>query len=148
MKAVVMRVNSASVEVDGVDISSIKRGLLILLGIGKEDTKEDVIKIVRKILSIKIFNSDDQEFSSTVEDIKGEILVVSQVTLYGSLSKGRKPSFDDCAKREIAESLYRDFISELKFRGLSLKEGKFGAHMHLHIENDGPVTFIIDTKNL
>jgi len=142
-----MRVNGASVEVDGVEISSIKKGLLILLGIGKEDTREDVIKIAKKIPSIKIFKNDEQEFSASVEDINGEVLVVSQFTLYGSLSKGRKPSFDASAKREPAEGLYREFISELKSKGLTVKEGRFGAHMHLLIENDGPVTFIIDTKN-
>jgi D-tyrosyl-tRNA(Tyr) deacylase len=147
MRAVIMRVARASVEVGGVEISSINRGLLILLGIGKEDTREDAIKLANKIPAMKVFENEKAEFSSSIEDIKGEVLVVSQVTLYGSLSKGRKPSFDDCAKKEIAEALYRDFISELKSRGLSVKEGKFGAHMHIYIENDGPVTFIIDTKN-
>jgi len=147
MKAVIMRVNRASVEVDGIVISSIGKGLLILLGIGKEDTREDVIKLANRIPSLKLFKSGEQEFSSSIEDIKGEVLVVSQVTLFGSLSKGRKPSFDDCAKKEVAEGLYREFISELKSRGLNVKEGKFGTHMHLHIENDGPVTFIMDTKN-
>lgn len=148
MRAVIMRVSGASVEVEDTRISSIENGLVILLAIGKEDREEDAVKLARKVLSLRIFPDEGEEFSRSVQEIKGEILVVSQFTLYGDISKGRRPSFDKSASREKAEILYRRFISELETSGIPVKEGKFGAHMHLFIENDGPVTLIGDTDTL
>ncbi len=137
----------ASVTVDGVSIGKINYGLIILLGVRVGDTEEDANYLAEKCANLRIFSDDDGKFNLSCLAVKGEILVVSQFTLYGDTSKGRRPSFIDSAPPEISEPLYEKFIYFLKESGLTVEEGTFGAIMHVEIHNDGPVTLIIDSKN-
>ena len=148
MRAIIQRVNEASVEIDGKTFSSIKTGLLILLGIEDADTKEDVEWLARKIFQLRIFEDANELMNLSVGDINGELLVVSQFTLFASTKKGNRPSFIRSAKPEIAIPLYESFIKELEIiSGREIKTGQFGAMMNIQIINNGPVTIIIDTKN-
>lgn len=148
MRAIIQRVNEASVEIDGKTFSSIKTGLLILLGIEDADTKEDVEWLARKIFQLRIFEDANELMNLSVGDINGELLVVSQFTLFASTKKGNRPSFIRSAKPEIAIPMYESFIKELEIiSGREIKTGQFGAMMNIQIINNGPVTIIIDTKN-
>ncbi len=147
MRALIQRVTKASVTVDGVSIGKINYGLIILLGVRVGDTEEDANYLAEKCANLRIFSDDDGKFNLSCLAVKGEILVVSQFTLYGDTSKGRRPSFIDSAPPEISEPLYEKFIYFLKESGLTVEEGTFGAIMHVEIHNDGPVTLIIDSKN-
>lgn len=142
-----MKVNSGRVEVDGEEISRINKGILVFIGVGKEDDERDVDLMARKIADLRIFDSERGNFDLTVKDVGGEVMVVSEFTLYGNIRKGRRPSFDEAAGREKGEVLYRELINRLKGMGLHVKEGVFGAHMLVSILNDGPVTFIFDTRS-
>ena len=146
MKAVVQRVRAASVTVDGEEISRIGRGLAILLGVGREDGAKDVNFLAEKIANLRIFEDDQGKMNLSVLDIGGEALVVSQFTLLGDVRKGRRPGFDKAAPPEIAETLYNDFVAALGACGVPVKTGRFQAHMLFAIENDGPVTLILDTR--
>ena len=146
MRLVIQRVREASVTVDKTKISQIANGLLIFLGIGKKDTDADVHYLVDKTLNLRIFEDADGKMNLSLLDVKGEILVVSQFTLYGDTRKGRRPSFFDSMEPKLAELVYAHFISELKKSGLSVKEGQFGAMMHVSLINDGPVTFLVDSE--
>ena len=150
MIALLQRVNRSWVEVEGKTVGSIGKGLNILLGVEKGDTEEDIKLLVDKIVSLRIFPSEDgsKDFDRSVEDIKGEILVVSQFTLPASLRKGRRPSFDRAEKPARARELYEKFIQALREKGLKVKTGIFGADMKVFIENDGPVTFILRSEDL
>lgn len=146
MRAIVQRVKRASVTVDGKKTSEIESGLLVLLGVGKEDTKSDLKYMVDKILGLRIFQDSDEKMNLSLLDIEGELLVVSQFTLYGDVRKGKRPSFSASADPKIGEKFYKDFIDEAKLGGVPTKEGIFGADMEVELLNDGPVTILLDSK--
>ncbi len=145
MKAVVQRVDHCSVEVDSQTVSAIGRGLLILLGVAQGDDENDLRLLVRKCAGLRIFPDDEGRMNRSVLDVGGEILVVSQFTLFGDVKRGLRPYFGDAAEPETADSLYKDFMDSLAAEGLTVKGGSFGAHMHVSLLNDGPVTIILDT---
>ena len=144
MRAVIQRVKEAKVVVEKETIAQIGKGILIFLGVGKSDTPEDATKLAKKISEIRIFEDAQGKMNLSIKDIEGEILVVSQFTLYADCFDGRRPSFDPCAKPDFAQKLYRFFIEELKKLNLPVKEGIFGAKMEVELINDGPVTFILE----
>lgn len=146
MRAVVQRVKRASVEVDEEIIGEIDKGLLVLLGVGEGDTNEDIDYMVNKILGLRIFEDDNEKMNLSLRDIKGEILIISQFTLYGDVRKGRRPSFTDSANPEKAEKMYEDFISKCKEEGILVQSGEFAADMDIELINQGPVTIMIDSK--
>ncbi|MHC1697012.1 MAG: D-aminoacyl-tRNA deacylase [Geobacteraceae bacterium] len=146
MRAVIQRVIQASVEIDGTVVGAIGQGIVLLLGVEKGDTKEDVTWLMRKIVNLRIFEDDFRKMNLSVLDVQGEILVVSQFTLAGNCDKGRRPSFDTAALAEEANSLYEFSLVELKKFGCPVATGIFQADMHVHLINDGPVTFILDTN--
>ncbi len=144
MKLVIQRVKSSSVVVGGEEIASISTGLTVLFGAEKGDTMEAVEYLADKTLRLRIFPDSQGKMNLSCEDIKGEILVVSQFTLAGDCSRGRRPGFDKAARPENAEKLYNKFLEELSGAGLKVSAGKFGADMLVNIQNDGPVTFILE----
>ncbi len=148
MKAVIQRVTKASVIIDTKKVATIKRGLLILLGIEPADTNEDIVWLSSKITNLRVFDDDNGIMNHSVKDIDGEVIVVSQFTLHASTKKGNRPSYIKAAKPEIAIPLYENFIIQLE-QDLEKKvqTGEFGAYMQLDLINDGPVTILIDTKN-
>ena len=148
MRAVIQRVSSASVTIDGTVKSAIGQGLLILLGIGHEDGREDVDWLVKKIAGLRIFNDEAQVMNRSVVDVEGECLVVSQFTLMASTKKGNRPSYLGAAGHELAIPLYEQFCAALSAAiGKPVGTGEFGADMKVALTNDGPVTICIDTKN-
>lgn len=148
MRAVIQRVSSASVTIDGTVKSAIGQGLLILLGIGHEDGQEDIDWLVKKIAGLRIFNDEAQVMNRSVVDVEGECLVVSQFTLMASTKKGNRPSYFGAAGHELAIPLYEQFCSALSAAiGKPVGTGEFGADMKVALTNDGPVTICIDTKN-
>lgn len=148
MRVVIQRVTKASVDIDSQTHGQIEEGLLVLLGIEDADTHEDIAWLVNKIAGLRIFNDDNGVMNKSVEDIDGEILVISQFTLHASTRKGNRPSYIKAAKPNIAIPLYEEFVAELSDRvGKEVKTGVFGAMMKVHLINDGPVTIMIDTKN-
>ena len=145
MKLVIQRVKSASVNVENKTVSSIDNGILILLGISNKDSDENMIRIASKIAKIRIFNDENLIMNKNINQIQGEVLVVSQFTLYGDTKKGNRPSYINAARPEIAEPLYKTFILELdKLINKKVKSGIFGANMMVDLINDGPVTLIIE----
>lgn len=148
MRAVVQRVKNASVTVDDVITGSIQKGLLIYLGIANEDDESLCTKMVNKIAKMRIFEDENDKMNLSVQDIDGSILVVSQFTLYANLHKGNRPSYDEAGEPKHAEKLYEYFMNEIKKIGIETQHGMFGAHMHVEYENDGPVTIIMDSKDL
>ena len=148
MRAVIQRVSSASVTIDGVVKSAIGEGLLILLGIGHEDGQEDIDYLVKKISGLRIFDDDGGVMNRSVMDVGGEALVVSQFTLMASTRKGNRPSYIGAAGHELAIPLYEQFCAALSAAiGRPVGTGEFGADMKVALVNDGPVTICIDTKN-
>ncbi len=147
MIAVIQRVSRSYVEVEGRIVAEIGRGLNILLGIVKGDTEADIDKLLRKIPFLRIFEDDNGKMNLSVIDIKGEAIVISQFTLAGNVKKGRRPSFDNAENPERARELYEIFVERLS-EYITVKTGVFAADMKVLIENDGPVTFIIDSKTL
>lgn len=147
MRLVIQRVREASVEVDGEFIAKINQGLLVLLGIETSDGQEDIDWLCRKLLQLRIFNDELGKMNLSLQDIGGELLIISQFTLHGSTRKGNRPSFINAAKPEIALPLYEAFISALKGEEVKVETGSFGADMKVRLLNDGPVTLIIDSKN-
>jgi D-tyrosyl-tRNA(Tyr) deacylase len=146
MRAVVQRVRGASVVVDGREISRIGRGLAILLGVGKEDGVKDVNFLAEKIANMRIFEDDAGKMNLSVLDVGGEALVVSQFTLYADTRRGRRPGFEKAAPPDMAEALYNEFVTMLRACGVPTKTGQFQAKMLFTIENDGPVTVLLDTQ--
>lgn len=146
MRAVVQRVSKGKVKVNNQITGEVKEGLLIYLGIGNEDTVEDIEYMVEKITNLRIFEDENEKMNLSVLDVEGEILVVSQFTLMGDCRKGRRPSFIEAAKPAKAESLYEEFVSKCKAIGIKVGTGKFQTHMMVHSINDGPVTILIDSK--
>lgn len=148
MRAVIQRVNEASVTIEGSVYSSIGPGLLVLLGIETLDSKEDIEWLSTKIVQLRIFNDDDGHMNRSLQELEGEILLVSQFTLHAATKKGNRPSFIRAARPEQAQELYQQMATQLRtLIGPRLKTGVFGADMKLSLCNDGPVTICIDTKN-
>ena len=148
MKAVVQRVKSASVSINGELFSSVGKGLLVLLGIENSDTLSEAEYISGKLLKLRIFEDENEKMNYSVTDIGGEILIVSQFTLAGSVRKGTRPSFDNAMKPDEAEILYEKFVEMMKQSHLNIKTGKFGAMMEVALINNGPVTFIVEKNSL
>lgn len=146
MRAVVQRVSSSKVVVDNEIIGSINKGLNVLVGISKEDTTEDLQYIKDKILNLRIFEDEEGKMNLSLLDIKGELLIISQFTLYGDCRKGRRPNFMNAEGGEKAKEAYEAFIHLLKKNNIKVETGEFGADMKVDIQNDGPVTIIIDSK--
>lgn len=147
MIAVVQRVLKSYVEVDGEVVSEIDKGINILLGVSKDDREEDIDKLVNKIVNLRIFEDEKGKMNLSVLDIKGEALVVSQFTLLANIKKGRRPSFENAALPEEAKRLYDLFVNKISLY-LPTKTGVFGSDMKVFILNDGPVTFILNSKDL
>jgi D-tyrosyl-tRNA(Tyr) deacylase len=148
MKIVIQRVTDASVTIEENKVAEIKNGLLILLGIVAEDTQDDIDWLVRKTANLRIFNDHDGVMNTSLLDVNGEVIVVSQFTLQASTKKGNRPSYIKAAKPEIAIPLYERFVKTLETTiGEKVQTGEFGADMKVALVNDGPVTIIIDSKN-
>ena len=143
MKAVVQRVSSSRVVVDGEAIGSIGRGLCVLLGVARDDGEEDAERLAGRVARLRIFDNDDGRFDRSLLDVGGEALVVSQFTLIADTDKGNRPSFSDAAPPEQAEPLYEAFCAALRELGLVVATGRFGARMAVELVNDGPVTIVL-----
>ena len=149
MRVVIQRVSHASVEVEGSLCSSIGEGLLILLGVGEDDGREDIDYLVRKISALRIFDDEQGVMNLSIKDVDGEALVVSQFTLMALCRKGNRPSWVKAAPPSVSEPLYEEFCEALSLSlGKSVGRGVFGAHMKVSLLNDGPVTICMDTKNI
>ena len=148
MRAVIQRVRSASVTVDEEVVGSIGRGLVVLLGVGLNDTEREASWLADKTANLRIFEDDEGKMNLSLLDIGGQALVVSQFTLYGDARKGRRPSFTDAAPPEKADHLYRRYVECLENVRIGVQTGRFRAKMLVSIENDGPVTLILDTPTL
>ena len=147
MRIILQRVTASSVSVADKTIGSIGRGYNLLLGITATDSETELDWLIQKCLNLRLFpDGDGKSWSQTIQDINGEILVISQFTLYGDCRKGRKPSFSNAAPPDQAEKLYNQFIDRLNFTGLKIASGQFGADMQVTIENDGPVTLILERE--
>ena len=147
MRAVVQRVSEASVTVDGTVVGAIDGGLLVLVGVGHHDGQAEAAALVDKILGLRIFPDEDGRMNRSVSEIGGGVLVVSQFTLFGSVRKGRRPSFTGAAPPEIAEPLVNRFAELIDAAGVSVANGRFGAHMQVALVNDGPVTIVLDAAD-
>ena len=148
MRAVLTRVRSASVTIDGEVVGKIGKGFLILLGVGPEDTREHCRYLAQKALGLRIFEDENGKMNLGLDQIGGEVLVVSQFTLYGNCRKGRRPSFTDAAPPELGNELYEAFLQECETLGYPPQHGRFGADMQVESINDGPVTLWLDTQQL
>lgn len=146
MKAVIQRVTRASVEVEGEVIGRIDVGLLVLVGIAKEDTEADVRYVADKLVGLRIFSDAEGKMNRSIIDVGGQVLIVSQFTLLADTAKGRRPGFERAALPERALNLYEKVISMVRDRGLHVESGRFGAHMRVSLDNDGPVTFLLDSS--
>ena len=148
MRAVLTRVKSASVEIDGQIVGQIGQGFLILLGVGPEDNEEKCRYLCEKALGLRVFEDENGKMNKSLADVNGQVLVVSQFTLYGNCRKGRRPSFTDAAGPELGNQLYEKFLSICEELGCPPQHGQFGADMKVASVNDGPVTLILDTDQL
>lgn len=148
MRAVLTRVKHASVSIDGKETARIGEGFLILLGVTHEDTEAQAVKLADKLMGLRIFEDENGKMNRSLEDVGGQVLVVSQFTLYGNCKKGRRPEFLAAARPEIAIPLYEKFIALCRDKGFSVETGEFGAEMLVESVNDGPVTLIVDTDQL
>ena len=148
MRAVLTRVKSASVAIDGQVVSKIGQGFLILLGVGPEDTDAHCRYLAEKALSLRAFEDENGKMNLGLSDVGGQVLVVSQFTLYGNCRKGRRPSFTEAAPPELGNRLYEQFLKDCVDLGYPPQHGRFGADMQVESVNDGPVTLILDTQQL
>lgn len=151
MRAVVQRVARAGVSVRNdkeslKEINKIGKGLVVLLGVGRDDGEEDAEYLAEKIVNLRIFPDQNDRMNLSVLNVGGEVLVISQFTLYGDCRKGRRPDFTSCAPPEVAKGLYEKFIEQVKARGVEVKSGEFQAHMLIDIHNDGPVTIFLESR--
>jgi len=146
LRVVVQRVKEAGVEVNGKTVGEIGKGFLLLLGVGRDDSEADVNDLVDKILGLRVFEDENGKMNHNITKTGGEVLVVSQFTLFGDCRKGRRPSFDQAAPPELAENLYTRFVENLKEKGIRVKTGKFGEIMEVHLTNSGPVTLLLDSQ--
>jgi D-tyrosyl-tRNA(Tyr) deacylase len=147
MKAVIQRVTRASVEVEGRTAGAIGEGLLVLLGVAKGDGEADCRFMVEKLRGLRIFADDAGKMNRSLDEVQGAILLVSQFTLLGNTRSGRRPGFDDAAPPDEARRLYQDVLTALKTQGTVVESGVFAAHMKVELVNDGPVTFILDSRS-
>ena len=148
MRAVLTRVNSASVTIDGQVVGQIGKGFLILLGVGPNDTEKECRYLAEKALGLRIFTDEQDKMNLGLADVGGQVLVVSQFTLYGNCRKGRRPSFVEAAGPELGNRLYEQFLKDCEDLGFPPQHGQFGAHMQVESVNNGPVTLILDTDEL
>ena len=148
MRAVLTRVKSASVTIEGRVAGQIGQGFLILLGVTHEDTEAQAVKLADKLTGLRIFEDEDGKMNRGLETVDGQILVVSQFTLYGNCRKGRRPEFLAAARPEVAIPLYEKFVQLIRDKGIHVETGEFGAEMLVESVNDGPLTLIVDTDNL
>ena len=148
MRAVLTRVKNASVTIDGSVVGQIDKGFLILLGVGPEDDEEKCRYLVEKALSLRVFEDENGKMNLGLSDVGGQVLVVSQFTLYGNCRKGRRPSFVEAAGPELGNRLYEQFLKDCEDLGFPPQHGQFGAHMQVESVNNGPVTLILDTDEL
>lgn len=148
MKAVIQRVNRADVKINGETVSSIERGFLVLLGVGGEDDESDARILADKISKMRIFTDENNKMNKSLHDVGGSVLVVSNFTLYANCIHGNRPDFFDSAAPSVAEPLYARFVDMLSANGVECSTGRFGADMKVTLENDGPVTIILDSKML
>ena len=148
MRACIQRVTQAAVTVNGELVSRIGKGFLVLLGVGAEDTKEEAIKLAEKIIGLRVFEDQAGKMNLSLQEVSGEILVVSQFTLFADCRKGRRPSFTGAAPPELAEQLYEFFVNYIAQKGIPVRTGRFREHMLVELVNDGPVTIWLDSKEL
>lgn len=146
MKIIIQRVSEAAVSIDNKVVGQIDQGLLLLVGVGPDDTQADLDYAVRKILNMRIFSDENGKMNLSVQDIGGSILSISQFTLFADTKKGNRPAFTGAAKPELASQLYDDFNDALE-QAVPVARGRFGADMQVSLINDGPVTIVLDTKN-
>jgi D-tyrosyl-tRNA(Tyr) deacylase len=147
MRVVIQRVSFSQVMVAGETVGEIHRGLNLLVGFSKTDTQEELDWMARKCLELRLFPDQEGRFAQSVQEIGGQLLVVSQFTLYGDCRKGRRPNFEQAAAGSIAEALYEAFVAQLRQSGLRLETGQFGAMMQVQIDNDGPVTLLLEREH-
>ena len=148
MRAVIQRVSRASVSVDGKVLGSIGLGLVVLLGVARDDEERDADYLLDKIVGLRIFKDEAGKFNLSLENVGGDLMVVSQFTLFGDCRKGRRPSFSDAAPPDLAERLYDHFVSASRKTGLTVATGEFRAMMSVELANDGPVTLMLDSRKL
>lgn len=148
MRAVIQRVTHASVNVGNETVGSIGKGMLLLLGVGEGDTEDDLKYIAKKSVELRFFEDENEKMNKSVIDINGEMLIISQFTLYGDCRKGRRPSFDEAMEPRAAEELYEKFIDLVGSFGVKTAHGIFGADMKVTLLNDGPVTLLLDSKKI
>lgn len=146
MRIVLQRVRTSRVEIEGVVVGEIGRGLNLLVGIADTDTEAELAWMARKCLDLRLFPDQSGRLAKSVQAIQGDLLVVSQFTLYGDCLKGRRPDFERAAPAEQAQQLYHQFVAKLKQSGLRVETGQFGAMMQVYIENDGPVTLLLERE--
>ena len=147
MRAVVQRVTNADVKIDGRVSGKIDNGLLVLLGVGNGDTEEDMKYIADKIIKLRIFSDENDKMNLSLEDVGGSMLVISQFTLYGDCSHGRRPYFGNAMEPVSANEMYEKFVAYIRKQGIHIETGEFGADMKVSLTNDGPVTIILESKN-
>lgn len=147
MKAVIQRVSHGKVTIDHQIHGEIGRGFVVLLGVAKDDTKEDMDYLVKKIAGLRVFEDEEGKMNLALKDVNGELLIISQFTLFANTKKGNRPSFIDAGFPEPSKAFYLDFIQAFRSLGFTVAEGEFGADMAVELVNDGPVTIIIDSKN-
>jgi D-tyrosyl-tRNA(Tyr) deacylase len=148
MRAVLQRVRRASVRVEGVTVGEIEGGILVLLGIARDDAPEDARYLSEKIVSLRIFDDAEGRMNSSLAETRGALLVVSQFTLYGDVRRGRRPSWSEAAPPEVAEPLYELFVREARRLGVRVETGAFRRMMEVELTNDGPVTLLLDSRKL
>lgn len=146
MRAVVQRVAESHVTVEGNEVGRIGHGLMILLGVEEGDSSADVTYMAEKVMNLRIFEDPDEKMNLSVQDVGGSLLVVSQFTLLGDARKGRRPSFSNAARPEAANALYEEFVAQCRAQGMKVETGRFQTHMVVRIDNDGPVTLLLDSK--
>ena len=146
MRAVIQRVNSASVVVENKTVGAIESGLLVLLGVSQNDTEHDAEYLAQKIPDLRCFSDNGGKFNLSLLEVGGSILAVSQFTLFGDCRKGKRPSFTDAARPELAVPLYENYVQRSRARGIHVETGIFGAHMDVQLVNSGPVTLMLDSK--